>query len=127
MRKLTLLTGFAAGYVLGARAGRERYQEIVSMWQEFTGKPAVQSAAATAADTASSLYDSASTTVSEKVSDLKSGGDAGEEPGGTASGDPVAGVSTESATGGVYPSDTAPESSTAGAKTGARTGSRSSS
>lgn len=28
MKKLTLLTGAAIGYVLGARAGRERYEQI---------------------------------------------------------------------------------------------------
>jgi hypothetical protein len=28
MRKLTMLTAGAAGYVLGARAGRERYEQI---------------------------------------------------------------------------------------------------
>ncbi len=30
IKKLTLATGFAAGYVLGAKAGRERYEEIVT-------------------------------------------------------------------------------------------------
>ena len=37
-RKLTLLAGFGAGYVLGARAGRSRYDEIVGkargVWQD---------------------------------------------------------------------------------------------
>ena len=36
--KLTLLAGFGAGYVLGARAGRSRYDEIVTkargVWQD---------------------------------------------------------------------------------------------
>lgn len=36
--KLTLLAGFGAGYVLGARAGRGRYDEIVGkargVWQD---------------------------------------------------------------------------------------------
>ena len=30
MSKLTLLTAAAAGYVLGARAGRERYEQIAA-------------------------------------------------------------------------------------------------
>lgn len=29
IKKLSLLTGFAAGYVLGAKAGTERYDQIV--------------------------------------------------------------------------------------------------
>ena len=35
--KLTLLTGFAAGYVLGARAGRERYEQIREAADSFMG------------------------------------------------------------------------------------------
>ncbi len=31
-----LLLGFAAGYVLGAKAGRERYQQIVESWERVT-------------------------------------------------------------------------------------------
>ena len=37
--------GFAAGYVLGARAGRERYEQIVGWWDSFVGNPTVQRAA----------------------------------------------------------------------------------
>jgi hypothetical protein len=33
MRKLSLLVGFGIGYVLGARAGRERYEELVKFAQ----------------------------------------------------------------------------------------------
>jgi hypothetical protein len=29
IKKLTLMTGFAAGYVLGAKAGTERYDQII--------------------------------------------------------------------------------------------------
>jgi hypothetical protein len=37
--------GLGVGYVLGARAGRERYEQIRSAWNRFTGNPAVQHAA----------------------------------------------------------------------------------
>jgi hypothetical protein len=37
--------GFGVGYVLGARAGRERYEQIRAAWAQFTGSPAVQRAA----------------------------------------------------------------------------------
>jgi hypothetical protein len=42
---LTLLIGAAAGYVLGARAGRERYESIVRMARAVAGSPQVQSGA----------------------------------------------------------------------------------
>ncbi len=37
--------GFGAGYVLGAKAGRERYEQIVQLWNRVTGNPAVRQAA----------------------------------------------------------------------------------
>lgn len=43
--KTGLIVGFGAGYVLGARAGRERYEQIQRRWSEVTGSPAVQKAA----------------------------------------------------------------------------------
>jgi hypothetical protein len=50
--KTGLLVGFGVGYVLGARAGRERYQELVRAWDHFTGSPAVQRAAGRAGEVA---------------------------------------------------------------------------
>ncbi|HJP66641.1 MAG TPA: hypothetical protein VKA30_10100 [Actinomycetota bacterium] len=43
--KTGLIVGFGAGYVLGARAGRERYEQLRRRWEEFTGSPTVQKAA----------------------------------------------------------------------------------
>jgi hypothetical protein len=40
-----LIVGLGVGYVLGARAGRERYQQIVTWWRRFTGSPTVQQVA----------------------------------------------------------------------------------
>ena len=40
--KLKLLVGFGAGYVLGARAGRERYDQIAGKAQELWSDPRVQ-------------------------------------------------------------------------------------
>jgi hypothetical protein len=40
--KLTLLVGFGAGYVLGARSGRERYDQIVDKARELWRDPRVQ-------------------------------------------------------------------------------------
>jgi CBS domain-containing protein len=37
--------GFGLGYVLGARAGRQRYEQIVATWERFAGSPAIRQAA----------------------------------------------------------------------------------
>ncbi|SKB10451.1 YtxH domain-containing protein [Aeromicrobium choanae] len=42
--KLTFLVGAAAGYVLGTRSGRERYDQIVSQAQRLWKDPRVQDA-----------------------------------------------------------------------------------
>ena len=42
MRKLTLLAAGAVGYVLGTRAGRERYEQIKSGAQKLKNNPTVQ-------------------------------------------------------------------------------------
>ncbi len=39
------LVGAAAGYVLGARAGRARYEQIVRNYRKLADHPAVQGAA----------------------------------------------------------------------------------
>ncbi len=43
--RLSLLVGGAVGYLLGARAGRERYEAIVRAARRFAGSQTVQSAA----------------------------------------------------------------------------------
>jgi hypothetical protein len=43
--KLTLLIGGAVGYVLGARAGRERYEAIVRAGRRVAGSQTVQATA----------------------------------------------------------------------------------
>lgn len=39
-----LLVGFGAGYVLGSKAGRQRYEQIRRRWAQVTGSPAVSRA-----------------------------------------------------------------------------------
>ena len=36
------VASFGIGYILGARAGRERYQELRNAWRRLAGSPAVQ-------------------------------------------------------------------------------------
>ena len=45
MAKLSFLDGFGAGYVLGARAGRERYEQIRRGWENAKDDPRLQSLA----------------------------------------------------------------------------------
>jgi hypothetical protein len=52
IKKLTLLGTFAGGYVLGAKAGRERYEQIRDAANQFAGNPRVQEATARAEDLA---------------------------------------------------------------------------
>lgn len=42
MNKLTLLVAAGAGYVLGSRAGRERYEQIKQQTTKFWHNPTVQ-------------------------------------------------------------------------------------
>jgi hypothetical protein len=43
--RLSFLLGIAIGYVLGARAGRERYEQIVALARRVAGSQTVQSTA----------------------------------------------------------------------------------
>ncbi|MCW2724730.1 MAG: hypothetical protein JWN35_1651 [Frankiales bacterium] len=80
IRKLTLAAGFGAGYVLGARAGRQRYDQIVAKAREFAGRPEVQDATHNLQQTASQLGDKAKATVNETVAAV--GDKVGEKVGG---------------------------------------------
>lgn len=43
--KSGFVIGFGVGYVLGAKAGRERYEDIRRWWHQLMGSPTVQKAA----------------------------------------------------------------------------------
>ena len=40
--KSGVLIGLGAGYVLGAKAGRERYNQIMATVNDFTSRPEIQ-------------------------------------------------------------------------------------
>ena len=74
MRKLTMLVAGAVGYVLGARAGRERYEQIKRTATRVKDDPRVQEKASQAADVAKEKAPvvkdkvaSAASTVADKV------------------------------------------------------------
>ena len=68
MSKLTLVAAFGAGYVLGARAGRGRYDQIAGKAQEVWRDPRVQRKASQAQDVAAHTASQAASAVGEKAS-----------------------------------------------------------
>ncbi|MEO6503487.1 MAG: hypothetical protein ABIQ09_16445 [Jatrophihabitantaceae bacterium] len=54
--KLMFITGLAAGFVLGSRAGREKYEEIRLNAKKVWEHPTVQEAAGVAQAQANKLY-----------------------------------------------------------------------
>ena len=75
MRKITFLTGFAAGYVAGSAAGRERYEQITRAAQQLRSNPTVQQTTEKAMSKASGLAGSAKETVTSKVQERRSSED----------------------------------------------------
>lgn len=61
--KLSLALGFAAGYVLGSKAGRERYEQLVAAARELWSNPTVQSTAGVLQAQANDLVTKAKQTV----------------------------------------------------------------
>ena len=68
-RKISLLVGFGAGYVLGARSGRERYEQIASKAQEVWRDPRVQEKAGQAQQLVKDKASEAGSKVSAKVNE----------------------------------------------------------
>ncbi|WP_432179940.1 YtxH domain-containing protein [Streptomyces sp. NBC_00063] len=65
--RLTFVAGLALGYVLGTRAGRERYEQLRKSAREFTQNPAVRNTAESAAQQTRHIAGKALHSVSEKV------------------------------------------------------------
>ena len=86
MRKLTMLLSGAVGYVLGTRAGRERYEQIKSLASRVKEDPRVQEKAQQAADIAKEKapivkdkVQDAAGTAAAKAKDVGGGSDSLEE------------------------------------------------
>lgn len=45
MAKLSFIAGFGTGYVLGSKAGRQRYEQIRRAWEQAKDDPRLQSVA----------------------------------------------------------------------------------
>jgi len=65
--RVTLLVGFAAGYVAGARAGRERYEQMVKLGRKATESPAVRKATRAAGGKATELTKAAGQKAAERM------------------------------------------------------------
>jgi hypothetical protein len=71
--KMWFLGGLAVGFVVGARAGREKYEELVQNARKVWDHPTVQEAAGVVQAQATRFYEEGKDTVSEKLSHTKLG------------------------------------------------------
>ncbi|MBC9716113.1 YtxH domain-containing protein [Streptomyces sp. TRM66268-LWL] len=67
--KLTFVAGLALGYVIGTRAGRERYEQIKKSARQIAQNPAVRNTVESAAQSGREVAGKAFASVSEKVGD----------------------------------------------------------
>ncbi|WP_069759123.1 hypothetical protein [Streptomyces sp. LUP47B] len=67
--KLTFVVGLTLGYVLGTRAGRERYEQLKKSARQVAQNPAVRNTAETAAQQGRQYAGKAYHAVSDKVGD----------------------------------------------------------
>ena len=78
MRVLKILLLVGIGYVLGARAGRARYEQIKNRYQQFAGNPTVQDAVHKAEETVKAqapvVADKVTSVAGAAVSKVRPGG-----------------------------------------------------
>lgn len=101
IRKLSFLVGLGTGYVLGAKAGEQRYAQIMDKAREIAGMPAVQEATSTLSSAASTVAGSAAGKAKAGVDslvDLTSSTPAGNAPVGTPGPTPQAGSAAKTGT-----------------------------
>lgn len=65
--RFTFLAGFAVGFITGARAGRERYEQIKTAVRKAADSPAMQQAAGAAQAQAANLVRSAKDKAAQRV------------------------------------------------------------
>lgn len=71
--KLWFLSGVAVGFVVGSRAGRERYDQLVAAARRLMDHPTVQEAAGVVQAQANRLYSEGKTAVGDRLSNTKIG------------------------------------------------------
>jgi hypothetical protein len=68
--RITFLAGFAAGFVVGTRAGRERYEQMVKLGRKAAENPAVRRATRAAGSKATELSKTAGQKAAERLPKL---------------------------------------------------------
>jgi len=71
--KLMFLGGLAAGFVLGSRAGRQAYEELVETAKKVKESPTVQEAAGVVQAQATKVYEQGKATVTDKLGNTRFG------------------------------------------------------
>ena len=100
--RLGLMTGFAAGYVLGAKAGQERYEQIRRQFNELMGTEQaqqLQSQMREVASRASEVIEEKASTATAKVSEMVGSGVGGGSSSSSSSGGSSSTGSTSGSTG----------------------------
>ena len=72
--KLMFITGVGVGYVLGTRAGRQKFDQMVAQARRFWESPTVQEAAGVVQAQANRLYDQGKQVMTEQVHKLGKNG-----------------------------------------------------
>lgn len=67
--KIGLIIGAAAGYLLGAKAGRERYQQFLDGWARLSGNDCFQTMATRGKAAADKAAERVKDTVAERFGD----------------------------------------------------------
>jgi len=102
--RITFVVGLAIGYVLGAQAGRERYEQLKQLAKKAAESPAIQQTAgalqAQATSTAKTAKDKAATGVRKSAAKVTS-----KRPSGSRSGRATSSVSGNGAASGASGSD----------------------
>ena len=78
--RLGVLIGFGAGYVLGAKAGRERYEQLQRLYENVVSSPGFQQATGKAKEAVGTGLEQAKDLASEGVNKVK--GSANDRPSG---------------------------------------------
>jgi hypothetical protein len=72
--KLMFITGVGVGYVLGTRAGRQKFDQMVAQARRIWESPTVQEAAGVVQEQANRLYDQGKQAVTDQMHRMNKNG-----------------------------------------------------
>ena len=75
MAKMSFLVGLGAGYVLGAKAGTERYDQLKRLYENLLASQGFRSATSKAKEAASTGFEKGKDIASEGVDKIKNRGE----------------------------------------------------